>query len=89
MGNEPSLEFNQPVKVVKGKHKGVKGNVYFYRTEGDGGRITLLLDDGSYIYVDKDDIDFKFEMVNITVMMDDEERVAFNQRVKEIKEGYS
>lgn len=79
---EPSLKFNQLVNVVEGKHKGAKGNVYFYRTEGDGGRITLLLADGSYIYVDKDDIDFKFEMIDITAMMDDEEREEFAERIK-------
>lgn len=61
--------------------------VSFYRTEGNGGRITLILPDGSYIYVDQEDIDFKFECVRITVMMDEEERAAFEARVKEIKEN--
>ncbi len=89
MTKEPCLKLNQPVKVIDGKHKGTEGNVYFYRTEGDGGRVTLLLKDGSYIYVDKDDIDFKFGMIEIMVMMDDDTRVAFKQRIKEIEEGDS
>lgn len=83
----PSLELNQEVKVVRGKHRGKKGKVSFYRTEGDGGRITLIRPDGSYIYVDQEDIDFKFECVSIVVMMDEEERAAFKARVKEIKEN--
>src|SRR5262249_10334775 len=85
----PSLELNQEVKVVRGKNRGKKGRVIFYRTEGDGGRLTLSLDNGQIIYVDKDDIDFQFDCISIVVMMDDEERAAFQQRVKEIKEGYS
>lgn len=84
----PSLELNQEVKVVRGKYRGKKGKVFFYRTEGDGGRITLICDDGSYIYVDKEDINFKFDTICITVMMDEDERAAFKQRVKEIEEGY-
>jgi hypothetical protein len=76
---------NQQVKVVKGKHKGKKGEVFFYHPEGDGGRITLLLDNGSYIFVDKDEIDFKFEGVYIDVMMDEEEERAY---LKEIARAY-
>lgn len=83
----PALSLNQSVKVIKGKHKGKEGKVYFYRPEGDGGRITLLLADGNSIYVDKEDIDFKFEYVFIDVMMEPEERTAFKQYIKEIKEG--
>jgi hypothetical protein len=89
MTKEPCLKLNQPVKVIDGKHKGTEGNVYFYRTKGDGGRVTLLLKDGSYIYVDKDEIDYKFEMIEIIVMMDEEERTAFKQRIKDYEEGYS
>ena len=75
------------MKVTKCKHRGKTGKVDFYRPEGDGGRITLLLADGSSIYVDQEDIDFKFEDVFIDVMMEAEKRAAFKQYIKEIKEG--
>lgn len=81
------MELNQPVNVVKGKHTGTKGNVCFYRTEGDGGRITLLSADGSHIYVDKDEIDFKFDSVSITLMMTDDERAEFDHRLKGLEKN--
>lgn len=83
----PSLSLNQSVKVTKGKYRGKTGKVYFYRQEGDSGRITLLLADGSSIYVDKEDIDFKFECIFIDVMIEPEERTNWKQYIKEIEEG--
>jgi len=73
---------NQQVKVVKGKHKGKKGKVFFYHPEGDGGRITLLLDNGSYIFVDKDEIDFKFEWAEVILMMEGEERAYVQEMAR-------
>ena len=75
------------MNVVEGQHKGKTGKVSFYRTEGDGGRLTLLLSDGTSIYVDKDEIDFKFTCIAIEVMMDTEERTAKRARIKELEEN--
>ena len=83
----PSLALNQQVKVVKGKHKGKTGNVTFYQIEGDGGRITLLLSDGKTIYVDKDEIDFKFEWVYIDVMVGEAERAYIKELARCMRDG--
>ena len=85
----PNLELNQSVKVKKGEHKGKKGKVVFYRSEGNDGRLTLVCPDGSVIYVNGKDIDYKYETVNIKLMMTEEERIAFEVRIKEYEEGYS
>lgn len=81
----PSLELNQQVNVISGKHNGKSGKVVFYRPEGDGGRLTLLLPSNEEIYVDKDDIDFKFEWVEIVVMMEAEERAFVPITPSELK----
>lgn len=83
----PALKLNQSVKVIQGKHQGKEGKVSYYHPEGTGGRITLLLSDGSLIYVDKEDVDFKFEWVEIVAMMDEEQRAEFNEVVRRYKEG--
>lgn len=75
------------MKVKKGNHKGESGIVYFYRREGDHGRLTLITPSGKHIYVNSDEIDYKFTTVSIELMMDAEERAAFRQRIKEIKEN--
>lgn len=63
------------------------GQVVFYRTEGDGGRLTLLLPEGKTIYVDKDDIDFKFEAVEIVLMMEAEERAYVQELSRAMRDG--
>ncbi len=83
----PSLVLNQQVKVVQGKHKGKAGQVVFYRPEGDGGRLTLILPDGKTVYVDKDDIDFKFEWVEVILMMEGEERAYVQELSRAIRNG--
>ncbi len=83
---EPALKLHQEVKVVRGKHKGKQGKVHFYRTEGDGGRITIITDTDT-IYVDQEDIDFKFKAIEIIVMMDDDTRAEWLARIKEIEES--
>lgn len=81
----PSLELNQQLKVARGKHQSKEGKAVYYH----GNIITLLLPDGSEIYVDQDDIDFKFDAVAVTLMMDEDERAEFEEVVKRYKEGYS
>lgn len=83
----PSLELNQQVKVIKGKHKGKKGNVIFYQTEGIGGRITLQLDNSKSIYVNNDEIDFKFEAISILLMCSEDERAEIQQKIKDMQDG--
>ncbi len=78
---------NQQVKVVQGKYTGKGGSVIFYRKEGkDGGRITLL-SDGQEIYVDQDDIDFKFEAVDILLMLEADERAEVQQKIDDMSNG--
>lgn len=83
----PSLGVNQLVKVIAGKHQGSEGRAQFYRTEGNGGRIKLRLEDGKEIYVDKEEIDLKFDYVESDLMMEEEEREAYYQYINEIREG--
>lgn len=85
----PTLELDQHIKVVSGPHAGKEGKAYFYRTEGESGRLTILQEDGSYIYVSQEDIDFKFEGIRIVLMLPPDEREEFYARIKEIEEGYS
>jgi ribosomal protein S4E len=75
------------VKVVQGEHKGETGQVVFYRTEGDGGRLTLLLADGKTIYVSHDEIDFKFEAFEITLGMEAEERAYVQELSRQMRDG--
>lgn len=79
----PNLELHQIVKVIKGKHKGKSGKVYYYQP----GRITLNLDDGTTVYVDKEDINFKFESVSINLMMDEEERAYLKELARAYRDG--
>lgn len=83
----PSLTLNQQVNVVSGKHNGKSGKVVFYRPEGDGGRLTLLLPNNEEIYVDKEDIDFKFEYVEMLLMMEAEERAYVQELNRAYKAG--
>jgi len=74
------------VKVLKGEHAGKTGQVVFYRPEGDGGRLTLLYNDKE-IYVDEKDIDFKFDSVEIVLMMEDEERAYVLELSRRMRDG--
>lgn len=47
----------------------------------------MLLPDGKTIYVDKDDIDFKFEAVEIVLMMEAEERAYVQELSRAYKAG--
>ena len=74
----PSLEWKQIVNVVSGKHVGRSGKVERVRGEGEHGmRIELVDDAGDRFFVDKEEIDHKFEAVQVVLYMDDDERAEF------------
>lgn len=86
----PNLALNALVKVVGGKFAGCKGNVVFARSEKladnkNNVRLTIQCED-KQIIVDMEDIEEKYETLDITLFMPEAERAAFEQRIKELQE---
>lgn len=90
----PNLQLNAEVEVIRGKYTGDKGKVIFARSERitsgqDNIRLTIDCGNNRVIIVDMDDIKGKYETMDITLFMPEDERAAFKQRVKELEEyGY-
>jgi hypothetical protein len=78
-----NLEFKQLVNVINGRHAGKSGKAFHVYSNGI---IDLEMEDGKFISVDKEDIDYKFESTDIKLNLHPEEHAAWDQRCKELEE---
>ena len=86
----PNLQYLQEVTVTSGRHQGEKGKVHATKHEGNSLRIELRTDGGTIVFVDQDEIDFKFETVDAVLMMSEDEREEFLEKINYIlSQGYS
>jgi ribosomal protein S4E len=82
-----NLKFKQLVNVINGKHIGKSGKVFHVYNNGI---IDLEMEDGKFIAVDKEDIDYKFESIDAKLFIPPEKHAGWDQRIKELMEdGYS
>lgn len=78
-----NLEFKQFVNVINGRHAGKSGLAFHLY---DNGIIALEMEDGKFISVDKEDIDYKFESTDIKLRIPEEQHAEWDQRCKELEE---
>lgn len=87
MPDLPSLRLNQEVNVISGPHAGKKGKAYAARDEGKSFRLTLFDDEGNFLYVNTEEIDFKFETVDIILVLPEDERAGWLARIEQLKDN--
>jgi hypothetical protein len=80
-----SLKFNQLVHVIAGKHIGKSGRAYFVNNDN----VQLKMEDNSFIFVDREDMNYKWTFADVQLFMPEDERAEWEQKIKDIQDhGY-